>query len=287
MTSDNGFDLDEFRSVLDTTYGSGGMNADSRQKREKNVRWIQKLDRNDLAHGETERQIQFIETASQEKLLIQYPGKETKRSESMERPWDFRPKVLFSSGEYGPDHTFADSWKPLFDEFGVDNPDADAARALGVLFYRMAFMMDHEPEWGDVSLPTRLVDGDGNAKGPFREETYPGLFRYDPPAEVIDAVTSEVSELGGMSVAGYLHYVNLLGFNEDCKYYYRDTNGGEKDWGWPRKGRINTLLTYVSIIGLVTGDLELHEVLNGMTNGVCAVTEKEAHAITDGVVGES
>lgn len=286
MASGNQFDLDNFRGVLDTPYGSGGKNADCRPKREKNIRWIHKLDRDDLTHGETERQIQFTETDSGEKLLIQYPGKESLRDGSNRRPWDFRPKVLFPDGTYGPDHTFADSWKPLFDEFGVDNPDADIARALGVLFYRMAFMMDHEPEWGDVSLPTRLTDGDGSGKGPFKKKTHPALFRYSPPEGVIDAIASEVPELGGMSIRGYLHYINLLAFNEDCKYYYLDTDGGEKAWNWPRKGRINTLLTYVSIIGLVTGDRELHEVLNRMTNGVCTVTEEQAHSITDGIIGE-
>jgi hypothetical protein len=194
---------------------------------------------------------------------------------------------LFADGSYGPDLSFYDVWDTLFEEFDELGKDGiGAARALAAVFYRMAFMIDHTPDY-EFEAETRLVDGSEDPLTTLQTESYDTVYRYTPPEEVIQELSNVLPDLGGMSLEAFLHYNDLMAWNEDCKYYYRDTDGGDTDWDWPRTGRIKNLLTHISILGIITGDLRLSRVLNKFQSGrgVAPVTKAEAEAITDGIIG--
>ncbi|NEU59211.1 hypothetical protein [Halorussus sp. MSC15.2] len=287
MSSEGDFRLDEYRNQLQTKHWSSGKTGPVRKKREANINWIGQLSRENLEHNQREKQIEMVETKEGERLLIQYPGKEAIRDEDDHRPWDFRPRTLFPNGSYGPDLSFRDVWDTLFEKFeALGEEGIEPARALAALFYRMAFMVDHRRDY-DVETQTRRINGADEPLSEFWGEQHPTMLRYEPPVDVVQALSEVVPELGGMSLEAFLHYNDLMAWNEDCKYYYGKTDGGETDWDWPRTGRINTLLTHISILGIITGDLNLSGVLNKFQRGrgVGPITRSEAEAITDGILG--
>ena len=162
----------------------------------------------------------------------------------------------------------------------------EPARALATLFYRIAFLVDHEYDYGFES-PTRLIDDTDQPLGNLEREGYPPLLRYEPPKDAVRELSKSIPRLGGMSLEAFLHYNNLMAWNEDCKYYYRDTDGGQVDWDWPRTGRINTLLTHISVRGVITGEIKFSTMMDKFQRGrgVAPVTGSEAEAVTDGLVG--
>jgi hypothetical protein len=279
--------LEDYKSSLVTPIGRASSKGDIRTKRETNIVWIQQLDRQGLEYGKAERQILIDRTRAGEQLFLQYPGKESARDDSFQRPWDFRPKIELTDGTYGPDWSFGDVWDNLFVKLDVGTQESvEVARILSVLFYRMAFMMDHE-EAPRVEAKTRDVHFPHERVSEYYTRGYGRLFRYKPPLEVVDALSSRFGDWGGMSLEGFLHLNDLMAWNEDVKYYYRETEGGSEEWNWPRTGRINNLLTHVSVLGIITGDLKLTRLLNKFQRqrGVATVTGDEAETISKGLIG--
>jgi hypothetical protein len=88
-----------------------------------------------------------------------------------------------------------------------------------------------------------------------------------------------------VSLEGYLLYNDLLVQNEDCKYYYRDTVDKGKDWNF-KTGRINTLLSHISVIEYLQGSITFSEIMmrfqRGM--GVAPLPFKNLDAITGGII---
>jgi hypothetical protein len=58
-----------------------------------------------------------------------------------------------------------------------------------------------------------------------------------------------------MSLEAFLFYNELLVWNEDCKYHYKDT-----DW---KKGRVNTLLSHIRILGYMLEEVRLSDIFDG------------------------
>lgn len=279
------FDLEDHRDTLATKHWSAGKTGPVIEKREANIGWIKDLPRSDLEHEGRERQIRLKETEDGEHLFIQYPGKEATREDDGNRPWDFRPRLQLEDGTYGENLSFGDVWDTLFYVLEeLEDDGIDPARALAILFYRMAFMVDHRWEY-EPEFMTRVVS-DGRVLETSTER-YPHLLVYDPPQDVISDLSEMIPEIGGMSLEAFLHYNDLLAWNEDCKYYYRDEVVRDDGWDGVRTGRINNLLTHVSIIGIITGDYRLSDLLNKFqrSRGVAPVTRDEAELISNGILG--
>lgn len=138
------------------------------------------------------------------------PGKEFKEGKNVN---DMRP-VVKDSDQKPP--TFAAVWSDLTN---IALLDFEAFRAVLLLVYRNAFLMDHE-----------LQDGH---------------WRYNPQKEIHQCII-ELNEIVGPipmygSVEGLLRFIDLLGWNEDVKYL------GPNKRGKKRIGRINTFLTCIRI----------------------------------------
>ncbi len=103
--------------------------------------------------------------------------------------------------------------------------DFDQFKAVLTLVYRIAYFIDH------------VEDRDG-------------IIRYKPNGEVMRLIETIDIEAGigfPFRLIGLLHFLDILGWNEDMKYHVeqgRPTFSGNYD---VRVGRINTLLTCIRV----------------------------------------
>lgn len=145
------------------------------------------------------------------------PGKEANPDRRRPNPNDMTPLV----SDLYVGEQFKDVWVRLS---RVGEKDPEAFIAVLMLVYRSAFLLDHEP-----------ADGGG--------------LRYRPRQEVAGAIAlldSRVGDaIGQGGLWGFLHFLDLLGWNEDVKYHVVDGVPSLEDN--PAKGRQNTLLTSVSV----------------------------------------
>lgn len=248
------------------------------EKREYNIKSFASLDRSGLEFRNIERRLYVYETKHGEKIWIQYPGKETKSG----KPWDFRPKMYMGkSGEHMPDLAFPDIWDDLAD-IHTENPQA--LEALAALLFRMAYMegyklLKRECYYEDIDISSNNVIGSGKIELTFYEPD----FDEDLLAELQD----EIGSIRGASLEAYSLYNDLLVQNEDCKYYYRDVY--EKETMWDSKiGRRNTLLTHLSVIEYIQGNVKFSTIMNRFQRGrgVAPVTLASLSRITGGLINK-
>lgn len=143
------------------------------------------------------------------------PGKEAYRAKP--NPYDMTP-VVNATGI----STFDDIWKYLSK---ISVYDFEIFRVTLVLIYRCAYMLEHE-------------------------QIQPGIYRYMPSEDILKCLSEMNKALTGIVEFGlyaFLHFLDILGWNEDMKYHVEDgkpTFNGNYEW---RTGRINTLLTCINI----------------------------------------
>ncbi len=261
-----------------------------RNPRLENIEWVERLPRKGLKNKVLERQV-LIKDINGETLYIQYPGKESERKRD-QRPWDFRPKVYDNSGNPVKDMSFSDIWGSLYDELYKTNRH-NSARVLAVLFYRMAFMVDHK-KVAPTKTPCRLVQfQDGKQSSILLDNINlcPPPWVYEPPRWVIKELSKSVPSLGGLSLEAFLRYNELLAWNEDSKYYYRDTKAtgpsASLPWKDRRRGRMNTLLTHVKIIGFIVGEIKAADLFGSLAGrGVAPASSSEVKRICAGFISD-
>jgi len=144
------------------------------------------------------------------------PGKEVFRDKKP-NPNDMKPCVGYGEKSYG----FNDMWKQLSK---ISVHDFEMFRAVLTLIYRNAFMLDH-------------VENEG-------------IIRYRPSKEISECIKrmgQSIDDLLDYGLLGLLHFMDNLAWNEDVKYHVEDgkaTLKGKYKWS---TGRINTLLTCITI----------------------------------------
>jgi hypothetical protein len=130
-------------------------------------------------------------------------------------PNDMRPTIWKDGNEI----EFDGSFDHVFNFFQqVSKIDTKALEILGCLMFRNAYMLDHDDE-----------------------------LNYCPPQEAIDYLNSVIPTYEGISVEAYLHYLEMIAWNEDVKY---STLGYDIHTGIGRK---NNMLTYAHIIAILLG----------------------------------
>ncbi|MDG6900683.1 MAG: hypothetical protein JRM80_01785 [Nitrososphaerota archaeon] len=257
-------DLSGLEQELTTPIQNKHKESAAYRRRSDNLEWIKALPLAGLGNGEVELSIPMAQTARKELILIQYPGKESRKSERRDwsNPRDFRPKYLkYGASSYGPDLTFSQLWDPLVDNLRSLEHQYDReqfAAVLGILFYRMAFMIDYsETPVGESKV---TVFKGGNEEG-TKLMSFGRFWNYKPPKETTRIMGKTFPDWGGMSFEAYLQYNSLLAWNEDGKSFAKFA-----DWNLSKSiGRINTLLTHVRVIGFITGKVELSALLGDFT----------------------
>lgn len=132
-------------------------------------------------------------------------------------PNDMRPEITVDGKLMEKNASFLN----VFDElYKLHNNSPEGVELMGYLLARSAFMADHK-------------------------ELSPGIWRYDPPEEIIERLAQLVPEIYGVPVEVFLHYLNALALNEDTKYR---TLGYDIRTG---VGRRNNMLTCVNLIGVL------------------------------------
>ena len=151
-------------------------------------------------------------------VYFEKPGKEAApgRNGKIKNPNDMRP-VVELNGRQPKNATFTDVWSDLTE---IAYADMGAFKTILLLIYRSAFLIDHQP--------------DDN-----------GRLRYLPNPILMECIGEMDSTIGkhiGLkSVERLLRFIDILGWNEDVKYFQSNKMGVE------RTGRINTLLTCIKI----------------------------------------
>ena len=204
----NGFD--NIRTTLTTKKQSAGFAGEAGLRRRTNILAIKGLGRVGLKYGVKEMLLLVKETQAGERLFIRYPGKESELSDEKNRPWDFRPKVQLSDGTFSEDLSFWDIWKTLFEELKATEGFEELTPTsvfLATLFYRMAFMYDHN-KTTNVTLSSLVDEYDPQADTWTQSTGKPvnvkELYLYNPPKEAIDYI-SRHGTFAGLSVEALLH----------------------------------------------------------------------------------
>lgn len=270
---------------LATKRQSPGQTSEAGRKRLHNIQWITKLPQEGLLFQKDVRQVLIHTTESGEELYIQYPGKESARPDEKKRPYDFFPIIKTGNG-YADDYSFWDIWRLLFDQLEPRKQSLqEEMRVLAAVFYRMAFMVDHEllesPAF-DVREINFKEDG-GQQVLSRKREPFAGVYAYRPPKEICDYLSRKI-DCGKISFEAFLHYNNLLAWNEDSKYYYRAVQKGKAWMG--AIGRVNNLLTHISVLGYLLSELKTFDVFYKFSTGagVAPAGTEEIQRITGGLV---
>lgn len=253
-------------------------------RRKENLEKIRKLSLVDLEYNSVEMQIPIVTTTSGEKIVIQYPGKESMQgNRKWKNEWDFRPKVI---KEGNIDLTFQQIWDPLFYQLNLlQGEDRQrVGQALAATFYRMAYMVAYEKEAANSHNAVAISTSKALFERRLPADVQLGSFwLYRPPRKTLDMISHLLSNWAGMSFEAFLHYNGLLAWNEDCKMFAKF----KEDWTpSDARGRINTLLTHVRVIGFVLGNVRPSTLLGGFASmrGMSPASPKEVKAICNDLI---
>lgn len=149
------------------------------------------------------------------------------------------------------------------------------ARLFAILLYRMAFLLDTELTAANSEVHVRLIDynSEGGISSITEEvESLGSWHKYRAPPEAIGKLNAfSCRAIGGLSIEAFLQYNDLLAWNEDCKYFFRNEqraeNSGQEPAWLNKTGRVNTLLSHISVIGFSLGEIELTNLLMKFVRG--------------------
>ena len=131
---------------------------------------------------------------------------------------DMNPFVMKNGKKVGDDLTF----EAMFEQIEhLMHADMFGLELLGMLIFRMAFMLDHQQ----------------NAQG---------NWRYIPPSQSVLVLNKCLPKVGDVPVEAFLYFLDTLALNEDVKVHTMGHENAKHDYG-----RINTLLTFAHLISVL------------------------------------
>jgi len=266
------------------TLEGNGKTSSASARRKINIEFVRALSLEGLDFQLKEKMVLLYTTTFGEKLYMQFPGKESIR-DTNPNTWDFRPKLFVSGVQFGNDLSFGDVWESFFDLLKIHSVTSPrflkAIDYLIVLFYKSAYLIDYQEVKG-VNMETRLRKSGIVDEAQTEKFTSPLLlFDVDLHREILDYLQGEIGNLCGMSIEAFLLYNDILGWNEDSKYYQRAIEIN-KVWS-DGVGKPNTLLTHISILGYIRNELKMSDILMRFvrSRGVSYPTRQELQKIFD------
>lgn len=244
--------MDEVRRRVTTRIPQVAPYLVSASKKLENIESFNALSRTGLSYGVMEKRILLYETASGEKLFMQYPGSESVRAKST-YPNDARPVLQKADGSFSEDMDFKKIWDYI-DLIGqAHKADIDI---LATIFLRIAYMLDYEHH--DSTYPYETIDiASGNIVNSGNQHFIWNSLALD--ADVIETISDRFGQIGEISLEAFLYYNDLLAQNEDCKYYYRK---GDK-WSISEgAGRINNCLSHLTVISHIRGMIGISKLID-------------------------
>ena len=263
-----------------------GKRSNSYPLRLHNIKWIKNLPRERLSFEVMERQICLLQPSTNHELYIQYPGKESQRPKEP-RPWDFRPKLFNrQTNSYCADLSFDAIWGEMEDKLlPFRNTPDNIIPKLSFLLYKMAFMIDHQKRPG--TLRTKI--GTGVTFENEQRHDLGILYLYLPQEDELNSIAQRIPMLCGMDFKSFIYYIELIAWNEDCKYWYRNfikAGEDEEETDWiGDTGRINTLLTIINFIGLISGKIKQSKsFVKFARTGVSAIQKDDILQLCPGLI---
>ncbi|MFH1050126.1 MAG: hypothetical protein V1779_04240 [bacterium] len=173
-----------------------------------------------------QRKVIICKLPNDKEVFFLKPGKETTRKKP--NIHDMWPGVGINSLNEFAGYSFDTIWEHLI-KIGIINQIT--LKKVLILLYRICYMLDH---------------------------TYIGKnrVRYNPNKDIIDYIKlidysikegyNDKFKTQSVGLMEYLHFVDLLGWNEDVKYHVTDN---KPDFETKKKetGRVNTILSVISV----------------------------------------
>ena len=245
------------------------LNKARREKQRVNTATIFQLEREGLKHNSFERRMQIYATKLNEKIYIEYPGKETEASVPM--PKDTCPGYARGTEMIELDTSFGDIWD-VMDIMGRRH-QADLP-LLATVLIRMANMVDYKKK----NLSRECFDITINEDGRCYDQSVPQMaefFVLDFPKRTWDTLNDKFSGISikgqEMSFEAFMKYFDVLLMNEDSKYAYKgcvlDENPSSyENWKYD-KGRVKTIGTCLNVVGYLEEAIKMSDLLDGFQKG--------------------
>ena len=274
------YTFEQLENEIKCTYPAS-ISPETQRKRMDNISYIQQLIKNSiddksLRYNSLEERLHIFTTRAGEKIYIQYPGKESALIGTKYCPYDFRPKIMDSSGRMIRDLVFADMWGLIED---LNSDHHRMLKLLAAIFFRLGRMTLHFET--EKSYVCESLDENGNVIEALERSLHWHELRFD--ANVIESLNYNagnmiVDEGTSISLEAFLCFFDLLLLNEDSKYYYKKQDLSS--------GRIPTsdsmLLLASSLFGRIRLSVLLQRFVSGF--GVAHCKADEVESATDGLV---
>lgn len=263
--------ISELEEYLKCTYPTS-VSSETQERRMTNIHALQNListaiDERALNYGVLEERLHLFTTKADEKVFIQYPGKESIAGGANQRRFDFRPRIMTADGTMIRDLVFADMWSL------VENLNCQIhslLKSMSCLFFRMGRMTIHQ--WKEEDYPYEIID----ASGCVLERGSRNLNWYllDLEQGVINtfdylAPALYVKDAPSISLEAFIYFFEMILNNEDSKYFDKKRNLSS--------GRIPTsdsmLLLSSNLIGKTSLSNLLQRFVSGFGVAKCLVGE--------------
>lgn len=275
---------EELESALSFKYGKNTVLKESKIIRKKNVLSFNELSRDDLTYGKIERKLCLYETVKGEKIYIQYPGKESVRS-NPQMPFDFRPVLELCNGTFLPDVSFGDIWD-ILNEIGTEQKKQ--LPFVAALFVRLGYMygycqMEKEYNYYDIDIEkNKIVHADS---------LFFKWYALELSKEVWNTLNDRVGNVKlaeglEFSFEAFIKFVDLLFQNEDCKYYYKNVIVEGKEKYSFSNGRTKSSAANLLIINHLEGNTRLSKLLNSFqkSRGVPDFKKSDYAVVTNNMI---
>ena len=180
------------------------------------------INTNDLSYGGKEEILLLFHTQKDEKIAIQYPGKESSLANNKRRPYDFRPKIILTDGRMVRDLNFSDLWQLLE---SVGRNCNDLLKSIAALFFQMGRMTMHSLV--DEAYEYSIVAPDGSVVDSGTRQL--NWYKLSIPEEIIDSFNFNALEVPidddiSISFEAFALFFEMILQNEDSKYYDKKHN---------------------------------------------------------------
>lgn len=262
------------------------LNSERRVKQRKNTSTIYELDRENLRHDSFERRMLVYSTLMNEKIFIEYPGKESTRSVPM--PKDTCPGYSREEEMITLDTSFGDIWNVL-DYLGKTHKAY--LPILASVLIHMACMDSYREKNIDRECWDIIIEGDNktyvlssNRRAAFYEINFTKRV-WETLNDMFNGICIRGQNL---SFEAFIKYFDVLLMNEDSKYAYEAVMKEEADYdNWKYdKGRINTIGTCLSVIGYLEDQITLSTLLDNYQKGrgTIKVSISQYPIVSDGII---
>lgn len=254
------------------------------------------IDRTGLKNKEREHLLLMYRSSVDEKIYIEYPGKESTIAYAVSaanrilNPYDFRPELYLHDGTLIARLSFLDIANSIL-EYKQHITTAQL-QIFAALLIRIAFMEGYS--YFEEAHPRFLVTFENGARSVSSSESSLNLGRHflrlnsELKQELqtwplVNVPSRKYDSTVPISIEGLLYYMDMLAQQEDCKYYYSAQRRGSHHMS-VSIGRINNLLTIVNIIDRLLLGKPINDIIKSLKIGVAPIAPINFGRVTGNII---